>query len=130
MNNIKYAMKYSIDNETCDTLQFEYNIMKNIQSENNMKTYYLTNLHSLIPWLEWYETNRFTRKTERKCVLIMEQIENVKTFEAVIQKIYPPSFEYDNGLIKFLINCYNELMIALERLHLFNYYHIDINGVN
>ncbi len=130
MNNTKYAMKYSNDNETCDTLQFEYNIMKNIQSENNMKTYYLTNLHNLIPWIEWHETNRFTRKTERKCALIMEQIENVKTFEGVIQKSYPPSFEYDNGLIKFLINCYNELIIGLERLHLFNYYHIDINGVN
>eukprot|EP01084_Bolivina_argentea_P235349 396049_1 len=32
VNSRRYALKYSSDNETCDVLQFEFNIMKQIQS--------------------------------------------------------------------------------------------------
>ena len=130
LNTMLFAMKFSDHNETCLTLQFEYNIMKQIQSKNNMKQYHLTNLHKLIPWISWMENNRFTRVEEKRCILIMEQIENVKTFEGVIRKSYPPSFKYDDGLLSFIINCYNDLMMALNRLWIFNYFHIDINGVN
>ena len=130
LKTMKYAMKFTDNNETCSTLQFEYNIMQQIQGKNNMKQYHLTNLHRIIPWIEWIEINRFTRIPERRCILIMEQIENVKTFEGIIQKKYAPSFEFDNGLLSFIINCYNDLMIAFKRIWSFNYYHIDINGVN
>ena len=125
---IKFAMKYSDTNDSCATLQFEYNIMKQIQGKDNMKQYRLTNLHKLIPWIEWLEMNRFTRVLERRCILVMEQIENVKTFEGIIKKKYARSYEFDNGLISFILNCYNDLIIAF--IWTFNYYHIDINGVN
>ncbi len=69
-------MKYSEDNETCSILQFEYNIMTQIQSLNNMEIDHLTDLHILIPWIEWFEINRFTRKVERiqrKCIFVMKE---------------------------------------------------------
>lgn len=130
MKTKKYALKFTDDNETCSILQFEYNIMQQIGGKDSMKQYHLTNLHRIIPWIEWMEINRFTRIYERRCMLIMEQIENVKTFEGIIQKKYAPSFEFDNGLLSFIINCYHDLMIAFQRIWTFSYYHIDINGVN
>ena len=130
LSKTKYAIKHSRDNETCTILQFENNIMRHIESANSIKTFHMPNLHPLVPWIEFVESNRFTRQKERKCLLVMEQIENIKTFEGLIRKNYAPTFEYDNGLIPFLIDCYNDLMSALQRLWLFDYYHIDINGVN
>ena len=64
----RFALKYSSDNDSCATLQFEYNIMRQFQSANNMELFHLTDLHPLIPWLEWTAQNRFTRELERKCV--------------------------------------------------------------
>ena len=127
LTDTRYAIKYSQSNKTCDLLRFELNIMKSLQAMDNMAQYYLTNLHPLIPYLEFEITNNITRVSETRCLLIMEQVQNVKTLEHVIKKKYPPSFTYDNGLLSFVINCYNDLMIGLHRLWLFNYYHIQWN---